>query len=269
MPNILDEIVAHKRQEVADCMANRSLEQVVVAAAKADPPRNFFHALTRPIPGRLHVIAEVKKASPSAGVIRDDFDPVTIARQYEAAGASAVSVLTDEKYFQGSLAYLTAVKKAVSLPVLRKDFVVDAYQLYEARTAGADAILLIAEVLSDAELSDLLALVADLKMTALLEVHDAENLLRVRDMIGLQHLLGINNRDLTTFTVDVARTLQLAPLAAEGTTVVSESGIRNGRDTQRLAEAGVAAILVGETLMRSNDVAAAMADLSGIRSQGA
>ena len=263
MPNILDEIVAHKRQEVADCLAARPLEQVIAAAGEADPPRNFFCALTQPPAGKLHVIAEVKKASPSAGVIRSDFDPVAIARQYEAAGADAISVLTDEKYFQGSLAYLTAVKEAVSLPVLRKDFVVDAYQLYEARAAGADAILLIAEVLSDAELSELLALAADLKLTALLEVHDAENLLRVRDMIGPRNLLGINNRDLTTFTVDVAHTLQLAPLAAESTTIVSESGIRNGRDTQRLAEAGVAAILVGETLMRSDDIAAAMSDLLG------
>jgi len=202
----------------------------------------------------------VKKASPSAGVIRPDFDPVEIARQYQAAGAAAISVLTDEQYFQGSLAYLTEVRRAVSLPVLRKDFIIDPYQVYEARAAGADAILLIAECLPAGELMDLMILAASVKLTCLVEVHGMDSLMQVRSLIGFPHaaysLLGINNRNLATFEVDVSNTTRLAEMVQDRRTLVSESGIRTRDHVRRLRAAGVNSVLIGETLMRSDDIPA-------------
>lgn len=265
--NILDRILETKRQEVEALHASFSLEQLKAAAAAAPRARNFFSAVTAKPRGRINLIAEVKKASPSAGVIRPDFNPVAIARQYESAGASAISVLTDERYFQGSLDYLRAVREAVSVPVLRKDFLIDACQLYEARAAGADAVLLIAAALSKGKLMDLMILASELRMTALVEVHGADELLGVRSMIGFPHtsysLLGINNRDLASFKVDLGTTLRLTELAGEGVPVVSESGIRTAGDVERLAKAGVVAILVGETLMRSDDIGGAVRELIG------
>ena len=265
--NILDTILDTKRKEVAELRSGWDLAQLKARAAEADRCRNFFAQVTRP-PGRLlNLIAEVKKASPSAGVIREDFDPVAIARQYERGGADAISVLTDGEYFQGSLDYLRAIRQAVALPVLRKDFIIDPYQVYEARAAGADAILLIAAALQPGELMDLMILAAELRMTALIEVHGADELLQVRSMVGFPHaaysLLGINNRDLTTFRVDVETTLRLADLAGENVPIVSESGIKTRRDVQRLRAAGVKAVLVGETLMRHGDPAAGIEELLG------
>ncbi len=264
---ILDRILETKRREVGALHARSSRDELRAAAAAAPRPRNFFTAVTGRPRGRMNLIAEVKKASPSAGVIRADFDPVAIAKQYEAGGASAISVLTDETYFQGSLEYLRAVRAAVDLPVLRKDFLIDACQLYEARAAGADAVLLIAAALPKGQLMDLMILSAELKMTALVEVHGAEELLGVRSMIGFPHrsysLLGINNRDLATFHVDLGTTLRLTELAGEGVSVVSESGIGTAADVERLAKAGVSAVLVGETLMRSRDIGAAVRELMG------
>jgi len=214
------------------------------------------------------LIAEVKKASPSAGVIRADFDPVAIARAYADAGADALSVLTDEPSFQGKLDDLRAVRAAVNLPVLRKDFIIDAYQVYESRAAGADAVLLIAECLETSHLIDLQILATELNMTCLIEVHDVDNLMRVRDqVIGFPHrsysLLGINNRDLRTFRTDLGTTLRMCELVADRRVLVSESGIKTAQDIRKLAEAGVAAVLIGEELMRSGDVADKIAQMFG------
>ncbi len=267
LQNILQTILETKRKEVADLRGRLSLEDLQAAAAKAPPARNFFTAMTARPRRLVNLIAEVKRASPSAGLIRADFDPVAIARQYEIGGASAISVLTDEQYFQGSLEYLRQVREAVSLPVLRKDFIIDEAQVYEARAAGADAILLIAAALPVGRLADLMILAASLKLTILLEVHDTDELLAVRSMVGFPHsaysLLGINNRDLTTFQVDIGTTLRLASLAGEGVAVVSESGIRTTQDVERLEAGGVCGVLVGETLMRCPDIPAGIEQLLG------
>jgi indole-3-glycerol phosphate synthase len=233
---------------------------------KLDRPRNFFSAVTTPGKKPLNLIAEIKKASPSAGVIREDFDPVEIAKEYAAAGADALSVLTDEKYFQGKLEYLEMVREVVKLPVLRKDFLIDPYQVYESRVAGADAVLLIAEALETSVMIDLQILATELNMTCLIEVHDLDNLMRVRDnVIGFPHrsysLLGINNRDLRTFKTDLGTTLRMSELVADRRVLVSESGINTSDDIRKLAEAGVAAVLVGESLMRSGDISSKIAEL--------
>lgn len=266
MNDMLSQIVADKRAEVDAARRVRPLDQVRADATAADPPRNFFTAVTRP-KGQLRVIAEIKKASPSAGVIRPDFDPVALAEAYHANGAAAISCLTDEKYFQGSLGYIAQIKAAVPLPVLRKDFIIDAYQVYEARAAGADAILLIAECLGEAQLIDLLILATELRLTTLVEVHDYESLVQVKSHVGFPHpgyqLLGINNRDLKTMTTDVSHTLDLLKEVPNPDILVSESGIRTRDDIQRLAAAGVHRVLVGEHLMRQPDVGAALRELMG------
>jgi len=265
---IVDRIVETKRKEVLQLHQQWELPALKDAAAAAPRARNFFTAVTRSSSKLLNVIAEVKRASPSAGVIREDFDPVAIARQYAAAGADALSVLTDREYFQGHLDYLRAVRAAVELPVLRKDFIIDPWQVYESRAAGADAILLIAAILPPGELMDMLILATELRMTVLVEVHTADELLRLRSLVGFPHesysLLGINNRDLSTFQVDLGTTLRLAGLAGEGVPIVSESGIKTRQDIQRLARAGVKAVLIGQTLMQTGDVAACMNELVGL-----
>ncbi len=266
--NILHQIVETKKQEVAAGALRRPLAELQRMAADAGPVRNFFSAVTKPPHGIVNVIAEIKKASPSAGLIRPDFDPVTIAHTYHAAGADALSVLTDEKYFHGRLDYIKQVRQAVPLPVLRKDFIIDPWQVWESRVAEADAILLIAQVLTDSMLTDLLILAAELKLTALVEVHEMDALLRVRSVMGFPmrsySLLGINNRDLTTFKVDFSTSLRLAEFAEDKTILVAESGIREKSDVQRLAAAGIRTVLIGETLMKSDDVAQTMANLKGI-----
>ncbi|MBN1553694.1 MAG: indole-3-glycerol phosphate synthase TrpC [Phycisphaerae bacterium] len=265
--NILHTILETKRKEVARLRETTTLDALKAAAREAPPARNFFAAVTKPASRRVNLIAEVKKASPSKGLIREDFDPVSLARAYESAGADAISVLTDESYFQGHLDYLRAIRRAVELPLLRKDFIIDPWQVYEARAAGADAILLIAAALPPGEIMDLMILAAELRLTVLLEVHSADELMRVRSLVGFPHkaysLLGVNNRDLTTFEVDINTTLRLRELAGESVPVVSESGISTPRDIDRLAEVGVSAILVGETFMRQPDVAQAVEDLLG------
>lgn len=265
--NILHKIIETKRKEVAELRSSVDLDELIAQAKAADRPRNFFSAVTRQPRRLVNLIAEVKKASPSVGVICEDFDPVAIARRYVAAGADAISVLTDEQYFQGSLAYLQQVRSVVSVPVLRKDFIIDPYQVYQSRAAGADAILLIAGALPAGELADLLILATELRMTTVIEVHDADELLQLRSMVGFPHtaysVLGINNRDLTTFKVDINTTIRLSELAGEGTPIVSESGIKTGDDVRRLAAVGVKAILVGETLMRADDLNLAVERLLG------
>jgi len=257
MASILDQIVASKRREIDDRRRqtpDRELERRLDAAP---PVRDFRAALDQP--GTMRLIAEVKKASPSAGVLRADFDPVAIARVYADHGVAAISVLTDEPFFQGSLSHLAAIQDAVTLPLLRKDFILDRYQLLEARTAGADAVLLIAEILTDAELRLLLRETADLGIQALVELHDASNLARVLD-IGAR-LVGINNRNLHTFVTRLEQTLELAARFPANCCLVSESGIRNRADLLRLQAAGVKAILVGETFMRAPDIGAKVDEL--------
>ena len=260
MSTILQQILQAKREEVALRRSQVSLDSLRQSIAGLPrPPRNFFKAVTTPGPKPVNLIAEVKKASPSAGVIRPDFDPVAIALAYAQAGADALSVLTDEPFFQGRLEYLQAVRSAVPLPVLHKDFIIDEYQVYESRVAGGDAILLIAECLELSQLSDLQILATELHLTCLIEVHDLDNLMRVRDrLIGFPHksysLLGINNRDLRTFKTDLGTTLRMAELVEDRSVLVSESGIESRFDIAKLAAAGIRAVLIGETFMRSPDI---------------
>jgi indole-3-glycerol phosphate synthase len=258
MPTILDEIVERKLQEIES--ARELVSPAVLERAVADlpPVRDFTGRLQ--LPG-VRLITEVKKASPSAGIIRADFDPVAIARTYEAHGADCISVLTDGPYFQGDLKYVTAIHKATALPVLRKEFILDRYQLLEARAAGADAVLLIAEILPGEDLARLYREAKGLGLRVLIEFHDSEQLSRVLDCGA--DLIGINNRDLHTFRTSLQHTLDLLPRIPSGRTVVSESGIRNHADLQRLGSAGVKAVLVGESLMRAPDIGAALDQLRG------
>ena len=259
MPDVLREIVEHKRSELERAKSAVPPQELQRRLADAPAVRGFAAALAARSPVAL--IAEVKRASPSAGVIRGDIDPVIVGRAYEQCGAACLSVLTDEKFFQGSLDDLVQVRQAVSVPVLRKDFLIDRYQVLEARAAGADCVLLIAECLDNCRLRELYFYASELGMDALVEIYDAEHLDRVLELEPA--IVGINNRDLRTFATDLNHTLELAPRAAAQTILVSESGIRTGDDVARLRAAGVRAILVGETLMRSGNVAATIADLLG------
>ena len=267
MGNVLDRIIADKRAEVQSRRSQTSIERLKEQIRGLPRCRNFYKAVTKPNPRGINVIAEVKKASPSAGVIRRNFDPVTIARTYEDCGADAISVLTDEKYFQGKLEYVEQVRQAVSVPVLRKDFIIDLWQVYESRAAGADAILLIAEALKPGELMDLMIAAAELSLTVLLEVHQADTLLAVRSLIGFPKerysLLGINNRDLTTMQVDLNTTIRLAELLDKKDELVAESGIKTRADVEKLKSAGVRAVLVGQTLCEHPDIAEKFAELFG------
>lgn len=259
MPTILDQIIETKWREIEAARRAVSEAELERRAAALPPARDFTAAVGRP--GAVRVIAEVKKASPSAGVIRADFDPVAIATTYEAHGAAAISVLTDMSYFQGTLAYLTAVRRAVGCPVLRKDFVLDRYQLLEARVVGADAALLIAECLPGDRLARLQREATALGLHTLVELHDAAELPRVLDCGAT--VIGINNRDLRTFTTRLEHTLELLPRIPTDRVVVSESGIRTHADLERLRAAGVRSVLVGESLMRAPDIGAALDDLLG------
>jgi indole-3-glycerol phosphate synthase len=268
---VLREIVDHKREEVARAKAELTMAELEALVAQEDPPRNFFTAVTRhPSPTHTAVIAEIKRRSPSAGLIRaeyegDGFRPEVIARTYHSAGASAISCLTDEKFFGGHLSFIRRIKDEVPLPVLRKDFIVDPWQLWESRAAGADAVLLIAECLNEGELVDMLILAQQLQLTVLLEVHEMDNLLKVRPHVGFPHpsyaLLGINNRDLSTMSVDLNHTLRLVDLVDDRGVLVSESGIQTPRDLARLRAVGVRIVLVGEHLMRQDDPGAALREL--------
>ena len=259
MPTILDRIVATKREEI-DAATRRLPEHSLRKELESAPPvRNFFAPLATG--QQIKLIAEVKKASPSKGVIRADFDPVAIADIYAAHGAACLSVLTDEHYFQGSLDYLRRVRAAVDLPLLRKDFILDRYQVLEARAAGADAVLLIAECLDDCHLRALHDEIVALGMTPLVELYEPENLRRVFDAGAT--LIGVNNRDLRTFETDLDHTLRLRKLIPDECVLVAESGIRTRSDVLRLQEAGVDAMLVGETLMASPDIGSAVRALLG------
>ena len=265
MSTILDNILAVKADEVAAGKKAQPIDQLAGRCEQAPPCRNFFQAVTAQTHRRINLIAEVKRKSPSAGTIRSDFDPVTIARHYQKANAAALSVLTDETFFGGKLEFLQQIKDVVELPVLRKDFIIDPWQVYQSRLAGADAILLIAEALPTGKLIDLLILATELKMTTLIEMHDVELLLKLRSMPGFPQqdncLLGINNRDLRTFHVDIGTTIRLAGMLEDTSTLVAESGIREREDIVKLRRAGVRAVLIGETLMRADDIVAKVTEL--------
>ncbi len=254
MGTILDEIVAHKRLEVERAARAVPLADVEAALTRATPPRGFARALERDGAGRTAIIAEVKKASPSRGIIRADFDPVAIARAYERGGASAVSVLTDEKYFQGRLEFLRDVRDAISLPVLRKDFIVSDYQIIEARAAGADAILLILAALSDdRELVRFARRAEDLGMDVLWEVHDRAELDRLLSLDASPRIVGVNNRNLRTFAVSLETTRSLLPAIPTAAVKVSESGFFGRAELAEMEGWGVDAFLIGESLMRASD----------------
>lgn len=256
---ILDRIVETKRNELLRAKSQAAEAELSARIREMPPTRDFFQACTTP--GEVRVIAEIKKASPSVGLIRADFDPVAIARTYEANGAACLSVLTDETYFQGRLEYLTAVKAAVGIPVLRKEFIIDRFQLLEARAAGADAVLLIAEILPGNAMKQLHQEARELGLHVLVEFHDADQLPRVLDCGAI--LIGINNRDLRTFETRLSHTTSLMKAIPDRIAVVGESGIRTQDDLKTLGLAGVKAVLVGESLMRETDIGAALKRLRG------
>ncbi len=265
--NILTKILEHKKLEVTKQQQRVSLEELQQQIQSLGRPRNFFKAVTKPPTRLINLIAEIKRSSPSAGLICKDFDPTAIAKQYHQGGADAISVLTDEKFFGGSLDYIKQVKEVVPIPVMRKDFIIDPYQLYESRAAGADAVLLIAEALAPGLLMDLLILAGRLNLSVLLEVHKAQSLLQCRSMVGFPTLgytvLGINNRNLETFEVDIAQTQRLASILDNQPGLVSESGIKSRADIEKLKRAGCSAVLIGQTLMESSDIAAKIEELLG------
>ena len=254
---MLEEILTDKRMEVDKRKAEVGVEAILAAAMRTPEPRDFLAAVARP--GHLSLIAEIKYRSPSAGAIREGPAPAEIAAIYEGSGASAISVLTDERHFGGKLEYLAEARAAVGLPLLRKDFVVDEFQIYEARAAGADAALLIAATMDDDKLRSLLEAADDVGLAALVEVHSAGELRRALD-VGVK-LLGINNRDLHTLEVNVETTFALLGDIPDGVTVVSESGVSDRKVMQRLKGAGVDAVLVGEALMRADDIPAKLREL--------
>lgn len=261
--HILEEIVWYKKQEVAQMQQELPLTSLQQQLTAAPNVRNFLTALQQNS-SQPSLIAEVKKASPSRGVIRADFEPVAIAQAYERGGAACLSILTDQKFFQGSFENLRAVRSQVALPLLCKEFIIDPYQIYLARTAGADAVLLIAAILCDQELQNFLHLIHDLGMTALVEVHTLTELDRVLQLDGLR-LVGINNRNLEDFTVDLATTQQLLAERQQqlqtDITVVSESGLHTPADLSIVAEAGARAVLVGESLIKQSDIEQAVRNL--------
>ena len=256
---VLDAILAKTRDRVAAEQARRPFGPSHPAVRQAPPPRPFASSLAGP--GRVNVVAEHKRRSPSRGVIREDLSPAEVARAYEAAGAVAISVLTDEAFFGGRLAHLEEVRAAVALPVLRKDFVLDPWQVWEARAAGADAVLLIVAALTDADLGGLLAVAREAGMDALVEVHDRGELDRA--LAAGSGLVGVNSRDLRTLAVSLETAFGLAPAIPDEVVAVAESGIRTGTDVRRLREAGYDAFLVGEHLMASPDPGEALRTLIG------
>jgi indole-3-glycerol phosphate synthase len=257
MPSILDTIISAKKDEVARLKKERARFE-----GRSAGHRPFITAIR--LPGKMSVIAEIKKASPSKGIIRPDFDPVSIAEAYNKGGAAALSVLTDEKFFMGSQAYLEAARNAVPLPVLRKDFIIDPVQVSQTAAMNADAMLLIAACLSDSQMQELFCAAQEKGLDVLLEIHDTKELDRALKLSPLPACIGVNNRDLSTFKTDIATTLSIAPHVPREIVLVSESGIENKDQAKLLYKAGVSALLVGETLMRAEDPEKAIKDLIGI-----
>jgi indole-3-glycerol phosphate synthase len=260
---ILDDIINHKKYELAELKSKQPLAKLKDILKRLQPTRDFKKALTKPsskgYSKPTNIIAEIKKASPSKGIIRDDFNPVEIAKAYEVSGAVAISVLTDKKYFQGDIEYLKQIKEVTSIPILDKDFIIDPYQIYQARIYGADAILLIAAILSDDELSDYLTLSHQLELDTLVEVHTLKELKRVLKTDA--QIIGINNRDLRSFKVNPDASLQLVKYIPGELIVVSESGIDNKELILSLQKEGIDAFLVGEALMKEKDVGEKLREL--------
>ena len=263
---VLDNIIARKRVEVHKAKSITPLEVLKGRVEELGRPRNFFAAVVTETPRRTtRIIAEIKRRSPSAGDIGNDFDPVRIAKQYHEGGAAAISCLTDEADFGGHLGHINQIRDAVPLPVLRKDFIVDHYQIWESRAAGADAILLIAEALEEGELLDMMILARELNMTCLVEAHEVDRLLKIRHYIGFPHagysLLGINNRNLKTMETNLSHTFRLLEFVEDRNRVVSESGITSAADLARLRQRGVNIVLMGEHLLKQRNPAKALRDL--------
>ena len=262
MSSILEKIVHHKLGEIEAAKQRNPLAELEARLSEVVPPLDFCSALTTGAQqGRVSLIAEVKKASPSKGVIRDDFDPVAIARTYARSGAACISVLTDEHFFQGSLEYLVSIRQSVSVPLLRKDFILDEYQVVEARVAGADGVLLIAECLTPSRLIELHRMIESLGMTALVELYDERNIPAV--LACQPRLVGVNNRDLNTFEIDLMHSIRVKESLPQGIAMVSESGVFTHQDVQLMRDNSVDALLVGESLMRSEDIAMAVETLMG------
>lgn len=257
---ILDDIIFNKRQEVTSLKLRLSGKDPRKLIKGLPKPRSFLKAFRKE---RFSLIGELKKASPSAGVIREDFEPITLAKVYEESGASAISVLTDEKFFQGKLEHLKAAKESTTIPILRKDFIIDESQIYESRIGGADALLLISRVLNDSELDQLTKLTEKLGMQVLVEVHNAEEVERV--LKTKAKIIGINNRDLDTFKVDLQNTINLIKKfpKLKDRIVISESGIETRKDIETLKKAGVDGVLIGESLLRSKNIPAKIRELMG------
>jgi indole-3-glycerol phosphate synthase len=259
-PDILNKILARKKEEIIDRSAHISLQEIRKRAEAEVSSRGFVRALQQRIDlGKSAVIAEIKKASPSKGVLREDFDPVAIAKSYEQGGAACLSVLTDMDYFQGADEYLLQARQACALPVLRKDFTIDPYQVYEARALGADCILLIVSALEDEQLSDLLQLASSLKMDALVEVHDASEMQRA--LATPAALIGVNNRNLRTFETSLDTTLKMLSDFPDDRLLVTESGIHTRDDVIHMREQGVQAFLVGEAFMKADEPGKKLAEL--------
>ncbi|MBN1385286.1 MAG: indole-3-glycerol phosphate synthase TrpC [Elusimicrobia bacterium] len=257
--NILDEIIEYKKSEVIHRKKQLTLNKIISEIGRLPLVRDFESAVAQP--SRLNLIAEIKKASPSSGRIVENFDVREIARQYEESGAAAVSVLTDIKYFQGDISYINIVKEAISLPVLRKDFIIDDYQIYESRYFGADAILLIAAVLNRGKIRNYLKIADELNLSAIVEVHKEEELKEVVDTGA--RIIGINNRDLSDLSVDINTTLILKPKIPKGKTVISESGIKTKQHVNILKNSGVNAVLIGEYFMKSESIEESVKNLFG------
>jgi indole-3-glycerol phosphate synthase len=255
---ILERIVAAKRKEVAALKKTTPLVQAEDAIGNLLPVRDFRGAISN---RRCSIIAEVKRSSPSKGRIREEFDPVQIATCYQDNGAHAVSVLTDEAFFEGKAHYLSEIKKSMSLPLLRKDFIIDAYQIYETRFLGGDALLLIVGLLEESQLQEYIELSTTLGLAPLVEIHTAEELDKA--LAAGAEIIGINNRDLKTFSTDIETTLKLAPLIPGDRIVVTESGINTREDIEQLMEAGIHCFLIGEALMRAEDIGGKLRELLG------
>jgi len=253
---MLDKIVARKKEEVEQTKKNAPLSSLKERIAQQEAPRDFALALKDT---RTRLIAEVKRASPSRGVLCSDFNPVELAKKYAQGGAAAISVLTETTYFQGSIDHLTAIREKVHLPLLRKDFIFDPYQVYESRAYGADALLLIAAVLEQEQLEELLSLSHELGLRCLVETHNQDEVERA--ISSQAKIIGINNRDLTTFTIDINTTQRLLPLIPQGRIIVSESGITSRSDVEKLKGWGVNAVLVGEALVTTDDITAKIKEL--------